>query len=121
MHPLRPPSAWAALAGLVILSVWLLAVPPAGAATGTAGRLLVGLACALPMLILIAAWLRPSIKWGAWVAVVMVPYVTLAVGAALIAQENRVAAIAFAAVTVLVFFTGLDAGRRLGAFRRDTA
>jgi hypothetical protein len=97
------------------------ASPPGNGAGDLPGRLALGLACAAPLLVLIAAWWRPTVKWGAWVAVVMVPYVTLAVTAALLATTGRWAAILFAGLTVLVFFTGLDAGRRLGAFRRDVA
>jgi uncharacterized membrane protein len=112
------PSARLALLGLVILAGWLLVDPPADADASANARLVAGLFCALPLLILVAAWWRAGPKWGGWVAVVLVPYVTLAVGAVLVSPGGRLAAGLFALLTVVVFFAGLDAGRRLGAFRR---
>lgn len=113
------PSAQVAMGGLTLLAAWLVLAPPADADSPAGTRLAVGLACALPLLILMAAWWRAGPRWGAWVAVVLVPYVTLAVGAVLVSPDGRLAAGLFALLTVVVFFAGLDAGRRLGAFRRD--
>jgi uncharacterized membrane protein len=100
------------LAGLLVLSVWLLVAPPAGHATGAGTRLVIGLICAVPLLALVVAGLRSVRQWGAWVAIVLIPYFALSVGALLVAPGQRVEGGAFATVIALVFFAGIAATRQ---------
>ena len=102
----------AALAGLLVLSGWLLVAPPAGPATEPVQRLLIGLLCAAPLLILVLASFRAIRQWGAWVAIVMIPYFALSVGAFLVAPGQRLQGAAFASLIALVFFTGIAASRQ---------
>lgn len=100
------------VAGLAALALWLVADPPAGPSGGTLVRLAVGLACAAPLLLLLAAGARRDPRWGVWVAMVMVPYVTLGVGSLLATPGSRVARSLYAATCVVVFFAGIDTARR---------
>jgi uncharacterized membrane protein len=101
-----------ALLGLLVLSAWLVAAPPAGATASAGARLLIGLLCAAPLLLLVAAGLRAVRQWGAWVAITMIPYFTLSVGSMLVAPGQRVEGAAFASLIVIVFFTGIAALRQ---------
>ena len=101
-------------AGLLVLSAWLVVAPPAGAGAGTAARLGIGLVCALPLLLLVAAGLRPVRQWGAWVAIVLVPYFALSTGAMLVAPAARIEGVAFATLVAVVLFAGIAAGRARG-------
>lgn len=100
------------MAGLTGLTLWLLWSPPAGESVGAGERLAIGTACAAPLLVLLAQSLRNDTQWGKWVAVVMVPYVALSVGAMLVTPDGRWPGAVFAAVAVLVFFAGIDTARR---------
>lgn len=102
----------ATLAGLLVLAVWLLAAPPAGPATALATRLLIGVLCATPPLILLVAGLRTVRQWGVWVAIVMIPYFTLSVGALLVSPGQRLEGAALATLISLVFFSGIAASRQ---------
>ncbi len=101
----------ATLAGLLVLSAWLVAVPPAGPATEPVPRLLIGALCAAPLLILVVAGLRSARQWGAWVAIVLIPYFALSVGSFLVAPGRRLAGAAFATLIAVVFFTAIAASR----------
>ncbi len=101
-------------AGLLVLSTWLVVAPPAGAAAGTGARLAIGLACALPLLLLVAAGLRRVRQWGAWVAIVLVPYFALSTGAMLVAPATRFEGAAFATLVAVVLFAGIATGRARG-------
>jgi uncharacterized membrane protein len=105
-------AARATVAGLLVLSAWLLLAPPAGPATEPVPRLLIGLLCAAPLLILLLARLRAVRQWGAWVAIVMIPYFALSVSAFLVAPGQRLAGSAFATLIAVVFFTGVAASRQ---------
>lgn len=105
-------AARATLAGLLVLSAWLLIVPPAGPAANQATRLLIGALCAAPLLLLALAGLRRVRQWGAWVAIVMIPYFALSVGAMLVAEGERLEGAAFATLIAVVFFTGIAASRQ---------
>lgn len=94
------------------LSVWLLLAPPAGPATAPLPRLIIGLLCAMPLLILVLAGFRAVRQWGAWVAIVMIPYFALSVAAFLVAPGPRVQNSAFATLIAVVFFTGIAASRQ---------
>jgi uncharacterized membrane protein len=109
------PRGWPArlaLAGLAYLVVALLAAPPAGSSAALNVRLLVGALFALPLLVLIGAGLRGAARWGTWVALVMIPYVTFSVGAWLVTPAARLPGIVFATVASTVFFAGILAARR---------
>jgi uncharacterized membrane protein len=102
----------AAVAGLLVLSAWLLLAPPAGPAAAPVARLLIGLLCAAPLLILLLARRRAIRQWGAWVAIVMIPYFALSVGAFLFTPGQRLEGSAFATLIAVVFFTGIGASRQ---------
>ena len=100
------------VAGLLALSTWLLVAPPAGPAADPVARLLIGLLCASPLLILVLARLRAVRQWGAWVAIVMIPYFALSVSAFLAVPGQRLEGSAFATLIAVVFFTGIAASRQ---------
>jgi uncharacterized membrane protein len=102
----------AALLGLLVLSAWLVVVPPAGATAPAGTRLLIGLLCAAPLLLLVVAGLRAVRQWGAWVAISMIPYFALSVGSMLVAPGERLEEAAFATLIAVVFFTGIAASRQ---------
>jgi len=102
----------ATLGGLLVMSVWLLVAPPAGPAAAPGTRLLIGALCAAPLLILVVAGLRAVRQWGAWVAITMIPYFALSVGAMLVAQGQRLEGAAFATLIAVVFFAGIAASRQ---------
>ena len=101
----------AVLAGLLLLSGWLVAAPPAGPDTEPGVRLLIGLLCATPLLILVVAGLRSVRQWGAWVAIVLIPYFALSVGSFLVAPGRPLAGAAFATLIAVVFFLAIAASR----------
>lgn len=98
-------------AGLLVLAGWLLVAPPAGAMAAPLTRLLIGGLCALPLLALACAGWRPVRQWGVWVAVVLVPYFALSVGAFLVNPAGRSEGALFATLIALVFFGGIFAAR----------
>lgn len=102
----------ATLGGLLVLSIWLLIAPPAGPAAEQGTRLLIGALCAAPLLILVVAGLRAVRQWGAWVAIIMIPYFALSVGAMLVAQGGRLEGAAFASLVAVTFFAGIAASRQ---------
>ena len=102
----------AAAAGLLVLCTWLLVAPPAGPAAEPVARLLIGLLCATPLLLLLLARLRAVRQWGAWVAIVMIPYFALSVSAFLAVPGQRLEGSAFATLIAVVFFTGIAASRQ---------
>lgn len=108
----KPASVWISLLGLAALTLWLLVTPPAGADAGVSVRLVIGAICAAPLVVLLATANADRHKWGVWVAVMMIPYVTFSVGSLLVSPGARMQGALFAAVTVLTFFAGIDAARR---------
>ena len=102
------------LVGLAILGAWLLIWPPAGAAATTVVRLAIGLACAAPLLVLLLTGLGHSRKWGVWVAIVMIPYFALSVGAFLVAPTREPDGALFATLVAVLFFAGISASRQPG-------
>ena len=100
------------LGGLLVLVVWLLAAPPAGPTTALATRLLIGVLCAAPLLILLVTGLRAVRQWGVWVAIVMIPYFALSVAALLVSPGQRLPGTALSIVIALVFFSGVATSRR---------
>lgn len=104
----------ATVAGLVVLAVWLLAAPPAGGGAPALARLVIGATCALPLAVLAATGLRGVRQWGAWVAIVLVPYFALSVGTLLVDPARRLESIAFSSLVATVFFLGIAANRRRG-------
>lgn len=100
------------LAGLLVLSAWLLITPPAGSAAPPATRLLIGALCAAPLVLLVLAGLRTVRQWGVWVAIVMIPYFALSVGAMLVARGQQLEGAGFATLVAVVFFAGIAASRQ---------
>lgn len=100
------------LAGLAVLWVWLLIAPPAGAAASALVRLVIGLACAAPLLVLLLTGLRNYRQWGVWVAIVMIPYFALSVGAFLVAPTREPDGALFATLVAALFFAGIRASRQ---------
>lgn len=109
-----PALPWFRLAqgGLVLLVLTLVLDPPAGDSAGTGVRLAIGLLCAGPLLALLATSIRPGPRWGAWVAIVLVPYFALSVGAMLVVAGDRAYSAAFPALVVLVFMAASWSARR---------
>ena len=102
----------AARAGLLLLSGWLVLAPPAGASAAPFTRLLIGVAFAAPLLALVYLSFRSVRQWGAWVAITLIPYFALSVGALLVTPDARLSGSAFATVVAVVFFTGILASRQ---------
>ncbi len=100
-----------ALAGLFLLGAWLLALPPAGSGASPAVHLGIGLLCAGPLVGLFMAGLRRVRQWGAWVAIAMIPYFTLALGSLLVAPGRQLAGTAFVLLTVITLFAGIAVTR----------
>jgi uncharacterized membrane protein len=109
MSPQRATSA-----GLLLLGLWLLVSPPAGNAAGAGIRLMIGALCALPLVILAVAGLRGVRQWGTWVAIVLIPYFALSVGAMLVNPGGRTEGTAFSVLVAVVFFLGIAADRQRG-------
>ncbi|MCC5793909.1 MAG: hypothetical protein JJT85_04140 [Chromatiales bacterium] len=105
----RSLSHWITLAGLVLLGL-LMALRIAGMQPASA-RIAVALLALLPIAVLVLTSLRGDQKWGTWAAVWMIPYFAVAVGELLI-QPLTPVTLAWPALTVVVFFAGLDASRR---------
>lgn len=108
----RPASFRLAIAGIVAMAAWLVVDPPAGASAAFPARLAVGVLCAAPLMVLLASARRADRRWGTWTALLMIPYVTFAVGALLMRPGSPLTGAVFATVAVLTFFAGLDASRR---------
>jgi len=100
------------LAGLAVLAVWLLIAPPVGAAASTPARLLIGLACAAPLLVLLLTGFRTYRQWGVWVAIVMIPYFALSIGAFLVAPNRKPVGALFATLVAALFFAGIRTSRQ---------
>jgi len=105
-------SHWLTLAGLLLLAL-LLAVNLQGLQPASA-RLALGLLALGPLLALLLISLRGRPKWGTWAAVWMIPYFAVAVGEMLVRPPGLIT-LAWPALTILVFFAGLDATRRAEA------
>lgn len=72
----------------------------------------------LPLVGLLVTGLRPPPRWGGWAAVLMIPYVCIAVMELIAVPEQRGASLIVAGGAVLAFFAGLDAARRSGVSLR---
>jgi hypothetical protein len=108
-------AAWFRMAqvGLALLALALVVDPPAGASAGAGVRLAIGLLCAAPLLALLGTSPRAGPRWGAWVAIVLVPYFALAVGGMLMMPaDQRTLSVAFSGLVALVFLAGVAAARR---------
>ena len=98
-------------AGLLLLAAWLMISPPAGASAPVLTRLLIGIAFAAPLLVLLVTSFRKVRQWGAWVAIILIPYFALTVGSLLVTPGSRAAGSAFATLMAVVFFAGILASR----------
>lgn len=92
-----------ALLGLALMAGWILRPPAPGAAAVVA---------AAPLAVLLLAGLRPLPRWGIATAIVMLPYFSYGVMALLTDAGARGTAVAFSALTVVVFLAALDSQRR---------
>lgn len=99
------------LAGLLVLCVWLLVSPPARTTADPLVRLLIGGLCALPLVALLYLGWKPVRQWGVWVALVLIPYFALSVGAFLVDPARQMEGAMFATLIAVVFFGGIFAAR----------
>ena len=106
----RPLSHWLTLAGLLALAGLMLVRVLALELLST--RIAVGLLALLPLALLILASSRASPKWGTWAATWMIPYFAVALGEMLIRPLTPLT-MAWPLLTIIVFFAGLDASRRI--------
>jgi len=97
-----------ALAGLLCCLAVTWWPPPAPAA-------LVG---GLPLALLVLLGLRPTRRWGGWVAVVAIPYLAIGVMNLLAGPAAPAAGFALSGGAVVMFFAGLDWTRRTGGSLR---
>jgi uncharacterized membrane protein len=94
-----------ALAGLAAL-MGILLLPSPSAWT---------LTISVPLLLLLVTGLKPPPRWGGWVAVLMIPYLCVAVGELIANPTGRIASAMIVGCTVLVLFAAIDFVRRTGA------
>jgi hypothetical protein len=73
----------------------------------------------VPVLTLFATGFKPPRKWGGWVAVLMTPYLCIAIGEAIADPTDRLSNMLVAGVSTLVFFTAMDVVRRSGVNLRS--
>lgn len=106
----RPLSHWITLAGVLALAGLMLVRVLALDALST--RIAVGLLALLPLAVLALSSGRGSPKWGTWAAAWMIPYFAVALGEMLI-HPLTPASVAWPLLTIIVFFAGLDASRRI--------
>jgi hypothetical protein len=64
------------------------------------------------------AGLKPPRKWGGWVAALIIPYMCVSLGEAMIDTENRLRFTIFVLCTVVVFFAAMDCVRVSGTSLR---
>lgn len=88
---------------LTILAVLLW--PPTG---------LVAVAACIPLCLLLLAGMRPGPRWGAWLALLMIPYLVLAAMNILAGPMGRGPAVGFGVATAIAFVAGVAWTRRLG-------
>ena len=93
------------LAALLVMGAVML-WPPLTALAGAA---------AVPLALLIVTGLRPARRWGAWVAILMTPYLTVAAMNIVAGPMPGPAAISLGAGTVAAFLGGLGWMRSTGA------
>ena len=103
-----PFSRWLTLGGLLLLVTALLLPWP-----GMSNLLI-----SLPVALLLITGLRPAPRWGGWVAVLMIPYLCIAVGELMVAPGNRWSNGIVAGLSTLVFFAAMDFVRRSGSSLR---
>ncbi|MCL4720365.1 MAG: DUF2069 domain-containing protein [Gammaproteobacteria bacterium] len=74
-------------------------------------RLGIGALCAAPLAALLGAAFRRPRQWGAWVAILLIPYFTLGLGALLVTPERNAASLAFVLLTLVTLFAGIASAR----------
>lgn len=98
-----------ALAGLLLMiGALLLPMPTPWSAT-----------VSVPLIVLCVTGLKPPRKWGGWVAAAMVPYFSISMGEMIANPASRFVTSLLTICAVIVFFAGLDIGRRTGVSLRS--
>jgi hypothetical protein len=92
--------------GALLLMGAVMIWPPVTALSGAA---------AVPLALLLVAGLRPARRWGGWVAVLMIPYLTVAAMNIVAGPMPAPAAISLGVGTVAAFLGGLGWMRSTGA------
>jgi hypothetical protein len=98
----RFPSERLARAGLLMLGLWLLASPPAGASAPLATRLGLGLLCGLPLVLMGALGHRHGARWAVWGVMLLLPFFVLSLGSLVVQPERSLDSSGFAALLVAV-------------------
>jgi hypothetical protein len=97
-----------ALLGLAVL-IGLLLLPTPSAWTITVS---------VPLAILLITGFKPPPRWGGWVAILMIPYLCVAVGELIANPVTRLTSALIAGCSVLIIFAALDFVRRTGVSLR---
>ncbi len=107
---MTPGTARLFVIGGLLLAVGSLSWPP----SGTSARLF-----SLPLVLLALLGLSPSRRWGAWVAIFMIPYLSAAIMNLLAGPLSPVRALGFSVGVTLAGLAGLDWLRRSGVSLRS--
>ncbi|MGI9344461.1 MAG: DUF2069 domain-containing protein [Gammaproteobacteria bacterium] len=102
------PSRWIAIAALAAIIALLLYPAPTTWSV----------AISLPLLVLIAAGIRPAPKWGGWVAALVIPYFAGALGEAIASPAGRTENWSITVLTIVTFLAAFYFVRRSGASLR---
>jgi hypothetical protein len=97
-------SRWVTLCGLGLLIAVILWPAPTVMTT----------AVSTPLAVLLLTGFRPPPKWGGWVAALIIPYVCIALGEAIVGGANRPTYAIVVAGAVVVFFAAMDFVRASG-------
>ena len=101
-------SRYLALAGLALLmGILLLPTPSPWTLT-----------VSVPLMVLLVTGVKPPPRWGGWVAVLMIPYLCVAVGELIANPAKRTTSALFVVCTVLITFAAMDFVRRTGTSLR---
>jgi uncharacterized membrane protein len=97
-----------ALAGLaVMIGILLLPTPSPWTLT-----------VSLPLALLLLTGLKPPPRWGGWVAVLMIPYLCVALGELIANPARRTTSALIIGCAVLIIFAAIDFVRRSGTSLR---
>ncbi len=101
-------SRWIALSGLFVLFTVILLPTPS---TWT-------FIVAAPLIVMFVLGLKPSRRWGGWVAVFMIPYLCVAIGELIADPDDRPTDMVIVGCTLIVFFAAMDYVRKTGTSLR---
>lgn len=102
------PSRWIVIVGLAAIITLLLYPAPTNWSV----------AISLPLLVLIAAGIRPAPKWGGWVAALVIPYFAGALGEAIASPAGRAENWSITVLTIVTFLAAIYFVRRSGVSLR---